>query len=722
MNRTVRFFCSFPSKLHIYLFVSLGILLFSRAHAQWQWQNPLPQGNTLYSVTFVNQQTAWAGASGGTLIKTTYGGNSWNVVSLPMRFYVLALFFLDEQHGWAGGQTDNGGGVIVATTTGGQTWTTQLMNEFGDFSAITFLNTNEGWAGGQGSLFRTTNGGATWDSLPIPTGGTAIRSLSFTSSFNGWAAAERLLHTIDGGLTWQRDSTFLFGRDVHFVDSLRGWLCTDNSVARTANGGASWQLVTPVPAGWKKISVLDFDRVWVLSNDRRAAYTSNGGNTWTIRTIAASGFLNDLAFRDTFNGIVVGFAGTIHKTSDAGSTWQNITQTVTASRLSSVHFVDSQRGWISGASGTILKTTNGGRIWAVLPTGIAASVNDISFIDHNRGWVVASDTVFQSTDGGMTWLGQRYAVVGGWSDIEFGYFPNGLIVGGDALAGGKILKSTNGGLAWYEVNTISLPPGVPRIQSTSSNTAWIMVGNARSGSVQVVYKSTDAGEHWQSVLIGNSDTSFNSISFVSDSVGFVSTLGYTLFKTSNGGNTWQMLETPEIFTSLFFFSTYEGWAGSVVGEVYHTTDGGGSWQSQSSPFGSGVNAVNFSDVEHGWAVGGSGSILATTNGGTSFIDEEANVSVRMSDFVLLQNYPNPFNPTTTIRFHARATTTELTVFIYDILGRSIRTFSIGKPRMGTNQFLWDGKDDDGKEVITGVYIYGITDGKSEQYKKMLLLR
>jgi photosystem II stability/assembly factor-like uncharacterized protein len=691
-------------------------------HAQWQWQNPLPQGNTLYAAQWIDQQTAWAGASAGTLIKTTDSGNSWQVVRLPIRFYVLTLFFFDAQYGWAGGQTDDGGGATVATTDGGRTWTTQLTNPFGDFQTVIFLNRSEGWAGGQSSLFRTTNGGTTWSSLPIPIGGTAIRALGFTSPFNGWAAAERLLHTTDGGLTWQRDSSFLFGRDIHFEDSLRGWLCTNSAVARTTNGGANWQLVTPVPAGWKKISVLDFDRVWVLSDDRRIAYTSNGGNSWTIRTAAATGFLNDLAFRDTLNGVVVGFAGVILKTSNAGINWRSGTQTVTSSRLSSVHFLDSQRGWISGAGGTILKTTNGGNIWAVLPAGIAASVDDIFFIDHNRGWAVASDTVFQTTNGGMTWTGQRYAAVGGWSDIEFRYFPNGLIVGGDALAGGKILKSTNGGLAWYDVNTLSLPPGGPRIQSTSSNTAWIMVGNARSGSVQVVYKSTDAGENWRSVLFGNSDTSFNSMSFVSDSVGFVSTLGYTLFKTSDGGNTWQMLQTPEIFTSLFFLSTHEGWAGSVVGEVYRTTDGGGSWQSQSSPFGSGVNAVNFSDAEHGWVVGSSGSILATTNGGTSFIDEEPNGSVRMPDFVLLQNYPNPFNPTTTIRFHARATTTELTVSIFDILGRSIRTFSIGKPQMGTNQFLWDGKDDYGKEVITGVYIYGITDGKSEQYKKMLLLR
>src|SRR3990167_10724532 len=78
--------------------IIIFITIFSRIlQAQgWQWQNPLPQGNTLSSIIYVNENTIWASVwGGGSLIKSTDGGESWKVVILPKRIYAEDVFFIN---------------------------------------------------------------------------------------------------------------------------------------------------------------------------------------------------------------------------------------------------------------------------------------------------------------------------------------------------------------------------------------------------------------------------------------------------------------------------------------------------------------------------------------------------------------------------------------------------------------------------------------------------
>jgi hypothetical protein len=88
---------------------------------------------------------------------------------------------------------------------------------------------------------------------------------------------------------------------------------------------------------------------------------------------------------------------------------------------------------------------------------------------------------------------------------------------------------------------------------------------------------------------------------------------------------------------------------------------------------------------------------------------------------LYQNYPNPFNPETTIEYYLpRGLAVKLE--IYNILGQRIRTIMSGKKLPGLYQVQWDGRDDTGREVSSGVYIYRLKSGNFTQSRKMLLLR
>jgi len=91
------------------------------------------------------------------------------------------------------------------------------------------------------------------------------------------------------------------------------------------------------------------------------------------------------------------------------------------------------------------------------------------------------------------------------------------------------------------------------------------------------------------------------------------------------------------------------------------------------------------------------------------------------EFELYQNYPNPFNSTTTIEYDLKQNT-RVELIIYDILGREIIKLADYIESPGKKRITWNGKDDNGNPVSTGVYIYNLILDESSFTKKMLLLR
>jgi hypothetical protein len=88
---------------------------------------------------------------------------------------------------------------------------------------------------------------------------------------------------------------------------------------------------------------------------------------------------------------------------------------------------------------------------------------------------------------------------------------------------------------------------------------------------------------------------------------------------------------------------------------------------------------------------------------------------------LFQNYPNPFNPATTIRYSI-AGTGMVELAIYDVSGRKIRTLVNETKQEGTYSVTWDGRNDRGRSVATGIYFYRLKAFSFSQVKKMILLR
>ncbi|MBN1464390.1 T9SS type A sorting domain-containing protein [candidate division KSB1 bacterium] len=98
----------------------------------------------------------------------------------------------------------------------------------------------------------------------------------------------------------------------------------------------------------------------------------------------------------------------------------------------------------------------------------------------------------------------------------------------------------------------------------------------------------------------------------------------------------------------------------------------------------------------------------------------------LDNFVLFQNYPNPFNPWTTIRFNL-AEDSEAVVTVYDIAGYAVRKLLREYKGAGEHAVVWDGIDDQGNKLCSGVYIYRLQFLDSQgnirvSDKKMMLLK
>ena len=90
-------------------------------------------------------------------------------------------------------------------------------------------------------------------------------------------------------------------------------------------------------------------------------------------------------------------------------------------------------------------------------------------------------------------------------------------------------------------------------------------------------------------------------------------------------------------------------------------------------------------------------------------------------YTLEQNYPNPFNPSTQIRY-ALPEQSMVTISIYDMMGRKVRTLVSQSLSPGYHTTIWNATNDNGLAVSAGMYIYMIQAGTYQQMKKMVLLK
>jgi hypothetical protein len=108
-------------------------------------------------------------------------------------------------------------------------------------------------------------------------------------------------------------------------------------------------------------------------------------------------------------------------------------------------------------------------------------------------------------------------------------------------------------------------------------------------------------------------------------------------------------------------------------------------------------------------------------GASIALDASASKTTLPTEFTLSQNVPNPFNPTTDISF-ALPTDSKVSLSIYNVLGQHVKSLVDEYMRAGFQTVSWDGTDNSGRTVASGVYFYKLRADNFSATKKMLMLK
>jgi photosystem II stability/assembly factor-like uncharacterized protein len=169
---------------------------------------------------------------------------------------------------------------------------------------------------------------------------------------------------------------------------------------------------------------------------------------WSTVESGTTSNLNGAVLLDSGTGFVVGDAGTILKSTDAGATWAPLTSG-TSTTLHGIYFLDPNDGVAVGDGGTILRTTDGGGAWQSVISGVGDSLRSISFNGVNGICGGDSQDILYSTDSGASWqIGQSGFFGGGFPGAQMLSATTGFVAGQNTIFQAYVGTTTDGGASW----------------------------------------------------------------------------------------------------------------------------------------------------------------------------------------------------------------------------------------------------------------------------------
>lgn len=204
----------------------------------------------LSGVYFNNATKGWIVGDNGTILFTESNGTRWVQQSSGIKKNLKAITCSDDYHCWAVGND----GTTLKTTDGGLRWSISRTGVDEHLYAVDFLNQDTGWAVGRdGVVLQTRDGGGTW-------------------------SVQRVVITLfpDGSFAEPAD-----WKAVHFANEKTGWIAGSGGVARTIDGGKTWQTQV-FEEGFIGLISSGTEQVWAVGEAGKNYYSQNAGQTWKI--------------------------------------------------------------------------------------------------------------------------------------------------------------------------------------------------------------------------------------------------------------------------------------------------------------------------------------------------------------------------------------------------------------------------------------------------------
>lgn len=318
--------------LIIFIYSLHGLPYFSAAQTQ-PWQKiQTPATGTLRFLSFADSLNGWAVGEAGTIIRTTDGGDSWNFQNSTVQTFIMDIFFVDKNFGWA-----------------------LTLRDVFPFNSV---------------LLKTTNGGNEWTANDLPDSLGVVRTVFFFDSLNGFTGGSDILYTSDGGSTWTEaeiDSNMVSDFPVNkfkFLNRQFGYACggridVAGVVWKTTNYGLNWTAQGISVDEIFDIFIFDSLNAITLSGDPEGFFpianikTTDAGETWSFRELSFFGISFGIDFR-TYNE---GWSASGYKfllTTDRGETWEEF-ETPDSAVIYDLQFIDARTGFGAGERGAIFR-------------------------------------------------------------------------------------------------------------------------------------------------------------------------------------------------------------------------------------------------------------------------------------------------------------------------------------------------------------------------------
>jgi photosystem II stability/assembly factor-like uncharacterized protein len=746
-----------------FLVVLLHFITLPHLQAQteaWERINPLPVEASLYDCSLLPNNRIVAVGSNATVIYSDNFGTDWEIIYTPDNIFRRIDFnsvdFADESLGMAVGnyysiiKTDDGGvswqdispganlpyfvykdicfsdpgncyvvGVhyannfLLHSSDEGNSWDTAFQSSAEIFNQVQFVDENTGFLSGGGGnyFFKCIDGGQNWQLIEVDPGIEELRvgPIYFTGRDTGFIDGavggtdwySILLKTVDGGLSWHEVITDYWGGRFFFINQDTGFTIGgapwySNLVSKTTDGGESWELISDIIGDW---------------------------------------FFNSICMNTEGKGLIVGDAGQIYNSDDFGNNWGPAFTNPYQKYEMDKAFITGDSTilanlWGGGGGVTDFKaiqSNDRGASWTEAPfeDGISAIcfVND-SIAFYGSYYNPISGGIYKSVDGGNSWdfydLGDEefHALSIDFIDDQTG-FAGSLI----DYFGMEMYKTTDQGASWIRQNFVAFNYVnlFYQLEFKDDSVGFIVgdIGNNNSGSNIIV--SYDRGNTWEI------DTlpfiyDFKGVYFLNPDTGFL--YGYqNLVKTINGGKDWfPVTVNPEDhldFVSMSFPTSLTGYVinGSEISNrsIFKTVDGGETWNSIDPPTSSYILSVNFFTEDEGVIVGENAIIFKTQTGGMVGIPDPG---ISPNPESLWKCYPNPFSSGTIIS-SLKDINNSIVIRIYDFTGRPVRSYSGSSSIAGETFFYWDGTDDFGNKVPSGIYIIRIDYSSARELMKVI---
>jgi photosystem II stability/assembly factor-like uncharacterized protein len=583
----------------------------STPHSGWYSGNPLLGPNSLLDVA-CSGQTCYAAGQFGTLLKSSDGGATWAgiVTGLTLDLPRVRL---------AGGSPDRvlvGGGCAVRRSDdGGETFfrlpfTAADSGCPAQLASLSFPSTSVGYLLlADGRVLSTADGGRSFSRRTTVPGGAAtdIACPAERTCFavNASGLVER---TTDGAVSWTevgRGGAALLGLGIAGPNTLFA-VGVNQTVLKSSDAGATWQrkTVRNIPAAdFRVIRCADALRCLIATQSgTQVVRTIDGGETFT--SVVPS---NDQTFAVEFGAgsraIAAGALGSAEVSNDAGSTWTAVGNRIAGSFLTLAAASDSV-AYAGGRQGVLARTGDGGQSWSNVSPPTDSTVIGLAGAGPDRLYVLASDGTLQRSDNG----GVSYRLLN----------PSVRPMSIAALDADRLLligprgvvRSTNGGETFQTV-----------VRGTVLSAADMAPGAVVAYGARAAVFSTDAGARWRRIAVPRR-RSIRDLDFATVRVGFVLDTRGALWRTANGGRSWQQLFT--LGTSggyaLEFSSPLHGYVairsfGGLrgFGLVLRTSDGGRSWHPQLVSRSQLTGLESVGAIDH--VLAGETSLFATSIGG-----------------------------------------------------------------------------------------------------------